>query len=329
MTRDNEHDSNHQGIDRANATLSPADCGAIDMLIEHGFDLDATVAANPTQASRLRAAHTLFMRLDAYECEAPDASLVDATLARIAREDSDSQARMRFDANADNNTTDLTRGRWHNFIGLACAAILILSISIPIASYMQGRSADARCGNNQRELASGITSYVRDNNHMPIAAGFSPDLSALTSWNDYKSAKHLGSLVDGQYCAEGCVACGNDTTGEGYAYQVPTRSSHFAWSNGVRAPAIADRNPLIDLSRRGQLVGVLVINSPEHGGRGQNVLFTDGSVEFLGSPVLIIPATAQMASHIENIWIPMDLGSKEDGLDSPSEWLGFDVFLTQ
>ncbi len=318
------------GAHGTDATLSPADCEALDLLIAHEFDLNAAISANPAASARLHAAHALFTRLDAYECEAPDESIVDATLAHIARADDATAARMRFDPALDQaQSTGPSRGRWHDFIGLACAAILILSIGIPIASYMQGRNADAECGNNQRNLASGIASYVRDNEHMPIAAGFSPDFSALTSWNDYKSAKHLNELVDGGYCSKGCLACGNDATNEGYAYQVPSRGAHFAWSNGSRAPAIADRNPVIDLSRRGQVVGVLVINSPEHDGRGQNVLFTDGSVEFLGSPMLIVPSSAAMKSHLENIWIPMDQGHLEDGIDSPGEWLGLDIFLTQ
>ena len=318
---------------RVDARLVPADCDALDLLIEHGLDLDAAIAAHPQQRDRLQAAHALFGRLDAYDVEAPDESLVDATLARIAHEDAAIAQRMRVGADSElsgnSDALSASRGRWGDFIGLACAAILILSVGIPVVSYMRGKNIDAECGNNQRNLASGIETYVRDNNHMPIAAGFSPDLGGLLSWHDYKSARHLDPLVDGKYCAEGCLSCASDPTEEGYAYQVPTRSSHFAWKNGVRAPAVADRNPLIDLSRRGKLVGVLIINSPEHGGRGQNVLFTDGSIEFLGSPVLLIPGTTELPAHSENIWLPMDRGQHEEGIPSPSEWLGVDIFLTQ
>ena len=307
-------------------TLSEVDGLAVDLLIEHGFDLDSAIRANPTSADRLRAAHTLFTNLDAYEAEPVDDSLVDATMARIAREDEAVRDRMRFD-----NTTQPSRGggHWNDFIGLACAGILLLAVGVPIASWVRGRNADARCGENMRLLGSGLASYVTDHSHMPIAAGFAPDLSSLGSWSQYRGGKHLVALTDGQYCETGCLACGNDETGEGYAYQVPHSTAHYTWQNGVRAPAIADRNPVIDLRRRGQQIGTLIMNSPEHGGRGQNVLFTDGSVEFLGSPIVVIPACSLLPSHTENIWLPMDRGQSEDGLDHPADWIGIDIFLIQ
>jgi hypothetical protein len=36
-----------------------------------------------------------------------------------------------------------------------------------------------------------------------------------------------------------------------------------------------------------------------------------------------------MPSHTENIWIPMDRGQLEDGVDAPIDWIGFDIFLMQ
>ncbi len=95
-----------------------------------------------------------------------------------------------------------------------------------------------------------------------------------------------------------------------------------------RAAAMA---PLLE-SRHyqlGQTVGSYTMNSPEHNGRGQNILFTDGSVEFIGSPVLMLPASAIMPPHSENIWLPMDAQQLEDGLDAPVDWTGIDIFLMQ
>ena len=90
------------------------------------------------------------------------------------------------------------------------------------------------------------------------------------------------------------------------------------------------------------------MNSPEHGGRGHNVVFTDGSVVFESSPLLLVPTSVQASGfsvfRIENIWLPRDsdddlrenngqtagnLGGIEDELGLPNEWLGLDVFLIQ
>ncbi len=322
----NEPERTHNGTARATSTLSEPDSAAIDILIEHGFDLAAATNAHPALAARLAAAHQLFGRLDSYETEPVDESLVDLTLARIAREDENAASRMRLEPSA---LPKLGSGRWHDFIAIACAAILLVSIGAPIFAWMSGRNADLRCSENLRQLGAGIAAYHGDHRSMPMQASLLPDLTSLGGWQNYRNGKHLSSLVDGQYCSAGCTACGNDTTGEGYAYQVPNSTASFAWAGGFRAPAVADRNPVIDLMRRGRSVGTFSMNSPEHGGRGQNLLFTDGSVEFVATPVLVLPASAHLASHSENIWIPMDRSRLEDGVDAPAEWIGFDIFLMQ
>jgi hypothetical protein len=314
----------------ASTQLSAHDAIALDLLIEHGFDLDAAIAAAPaadaTIERRLRAAYDQFLRFESYPVEAPDASLVDATLARIAREDAAQRDRLRF-SNAPVSVG--SSKRWHDFIALACAAILLLSVGVPVMSWMQGRNAESMCASNLRTLGTGVASYLQDHKSLPIAAGFGAELANLADWSKYRNHKHLDALVGGGYCAASCAACGNDTTGEGYASQIPSDAAMRTWMGGMRMPAIADRNPVIDLSRRGRVIGTFTMNSPEHGGRGQNVLFTDGSVEFVHSPILMIPGSVHLPAHQENIWLPMDRSQSEDGLDSPSEWLGVDIFLLQ
>ncbi len=318
---------------------------AIDLLIEHGFDVDAAIRSAPNLESSLRASSELFGKLDAYPVEPADSALVDATLARVAAAESDHAQRMRFGGMVDGSAQpSVGAGRWRDLIALSCAAILLLSVGAPIASWLQGRRDDQRCGDNMRQLAGGMSAYFADHNSMPIAAGFPLDLGVLTSWDAYRNGKHLQSLVDGKYVDAGCLKCGADATGEGYACQVPSKHSTWTWRGGARMPALADRNPIIDLTRRGRVVGTLTMNSPEHGGRGQNVVFTDGSVVFEGTPLLLVPTSAPSILRIENIWLPRDgddderairaqtagnLGGIEDELGHPREWLGVDVFLIQ
>lgn len=336
------HDSSHRDMPHTPPpALATEDAEAVDLLIEHALDLDAAVRARPALAPRLRAAAQLFGRLDSYPTEAPDAALVEATLARIAQSDSEREARMRFEAHrAEPPRSTQALARWRDLVALSAAAILILSIGMPIASWLQGRRADAECGNNMRTLATGISTYVGDHRSVPIAAGFSPDLSGLRDWHQYRGAQHLQHLAANGYCDKSCTCCGNDSSGEGYAYQTPSRLASWAWNGGTRVPAVADRNPIIDLTRRQRVVGSYSINSPEHGGRGQNILFTDGSVVFERSPILIVPDLApeghpfatQAHLRLENIWLPLDnadAGNIEDGLAEPAHWTGIDIFLIQ
>lgn len=322
-------------------SLAADDAEAVDTLIEHGLDLDAAVRARPDLERRLRAAAQLFGRLDAYPAAEPDADLVEATLARVAKAEAERDQRMNFAAqqNALPQSTPAL-ARWRDLVALSAAAILILSIGMPIASWFQGRRADAACGDNLRTLASGIAGYVGDHRSVPIAAGFSPDLSGLAGWHQYRGAQHLQHLSAKGYCVKTCTCCANDPSGEGYAYQTPSRQASWAWGGGARIPAVADRNPIIDLTRRNRVVGSYSINSPEHGGRGQNILFTDGSVVFEGSPILIVPDLApdghpfatQAHMRLENIWLPLDhfdAGNLEDGLAEPANWTGVDIFLIQ
>ena len=74
-----------------------------------------------------------------------------------------------------------------------------------------------------------------------------------------------------------------------YAYHMPfardpsNNSSSFGvdWQSPSKMPVCADRNPHLDKNAVDPNVSS---NSAAHGGRGQNVLFKDGSVKFLTTP---------------------------------------------
>ncbi len=320
------------GPAQTQARLSPADIDALDILAEHGFDLARAVAAAPEQRARLEAVLRELALLERHEVEPPDAALTDATLARIARADEARDARMRFSPAAARGAGG-AGGRWPDLWALASVALIAVAVGLPIARWMQARAGDAACADNLRGLGTGVARYVRDHDAMPFQASVMPDLGKLGSWVGLGNNRHLEPLAEKNYCDARCRCCPNDASGEGYAYQVPNRSLLPAWQLGARIPFVADRNPVIDLLRAGEPVGMCIINSPEHGGRGQNALFTDVSVEFMASPAVAVPAIAEQPAHVENIWLPMTdspRGPAERALgDAPSDWLQFDVFLLQ
>ncbi len=324
--------------DQRDPTLSPLDEQAVDLLVEHGFDLERATAAAPTLRERLAAAHAVFHATESYPVAAPDAALIDATLARIDREEDAQASRMRFGATVgDSGTGDLPsrglpslgRGRWADFVAVACVAILVVSIGLPILDQMEHRSAVAGCANNMRSIGAGLAQYHGDFNSRPIAAGFAPDLAGLASWAGYDNSKHLDVLHQKGYCDRACLSCANNDDDSGYASQVPNERLNRLWMMNSHLPLLADRNPLVLRTAFGRPIGALAENSLDHGGTGQNILFADLTVGFEGSPLLSVRFEGAAAEMPENIWIPADRSGIEVGLQSPRDWSALDVFLLQ
>lgn len=308
-------------------SLSEPDMEAIDLLVEHGFDAARATAARPELAARIAAASALFGALDRYETPAPDAALTDATLARVDRETRASEERMRI---RPTPRVGIGGGRWPDLWATACAALVIVAIGLPLANWMRTRAAESQCADHLRTLGGGIARYVGDRNAMPYKASLMPDFSALPSWSDLRNNLHLHELTDNGYAETRCLCCPNDPSADGYAYQVPGPAALRAWRTGTRVPVVADRSPAIELTRAGMPVGRCIVNSPDHGGAGQNALFTDASVEFVRTSTLMLPEMEGMPRHLENIYLPMsgaERGALEEGLDKPSDWIRVDVFL--
>ena len=321
-------DAEPSDLSATTARLSAEDQRAIDALIDHGFDLAAAQAAHPALAARIAAAHALFVRAsDQYPVDPPDPALIDATLARIDREESERAERMRLDSRG---VPTLGRGRWADFVAVACVAILAVSIGLPLMNHFGAQREIAACAANLAQLGQGLNAYHGDFNSRPIAAGFAPDLTKLRDWSNYDNSRHLDALAANNYCAAGCLRCGNDADGSGYSSQVPHDGLNRIWLRQAHIPLVADRNPLIYQTALGGRALVRSIeNSLDHGGRGQNVLFGDLSVTFEGSPVLTIRLRDDAAPAPENIWVPANRAGREDSLSAPSEWGVIDVFLTQ
>jgi hypothetical protein len=308
------------------ATLSEQDQRAVELLIEHGFDVEAACAAEPALRARIVAASGLFARVDRYPVEPIDPSLIDATLARIDRDDAARSERMRV---TPERSAVGGRGRWADFIAVACVALLAVSVGVPLLSQLQHRKEIEGCAANMRAIGSALATYSGDFNGRPIAAGLAPDLGALTSWAGYDNSRHLDVLHQRGYCAPECLCCGNDGDRQGHASQVPNERMNLAWRQPSHLPLLADRNPLIVRTILGRPIGTAVENSLDHGGDGQNVLFADLAISFEASPVLRVRLSADGDAIEENIWVPADRRGFQDDLHAPSEWSAIDVFLMQ
>jgi hypothetical protein len=82
-----------------------------------------------------------------------------------------------------------------------------------------------------------------------------------------------------------------------YSYQNLFAHDRPRWVQPERTVVLADRSPVVPRALRGEWVNPLG-NSDNHQGHGQNVLWSDGSVAYLRTPVL---------ASGDNIWLPRQL----------------------
>lgn len=300
--------------------LSPDDARVLDLLIDARFDLAALSALSAPDRARAERLVAQFGLLEAYpidEDQGADAdTLLDATMARIDRADRERSDRMRLDPVG---STSGRRGmRFPDLIAVASIAILAAVVLVPLLNWRNARAIDLKCENNLRLIAQGIESYTKTfDGAMPMSASILPDFAQeFGSWLGYRNADNLNVLKDGHYCSLGCLCCPGDHDPNGcYAYQVATGERRPRWQNGPTAAVVGDRNPLVDLKRDGETVKSVALNSASHGGRGQNLLFSDGAILFSSSPYLPLPGLPAGSGTGDNIWLPF--GDRADSLLAP------------
>lgn len=326
--------------DSRHARLSEADRRVLDRLAEHGFDpacLESLSISDRRRGERILAQLGL---LDAYPDDVPDDLaadpdadlLVDATLARIDREDSARAGRMRISPEASSavRSSGVIAFRLTDLVAVASVAIIVTTVAIPLVRSTRQTAGRVDCGNTLRQLAMGLDAYAGDfGGVMPMTAGVSllPSRGGdeIEAWSRVRNAESLAPLVSGGYCPSDTMRCPCDrhaNSGFGWAYR--TSENHRIWDGGLRTAVAADRNPLIDLRLAGLPSGKVVVNSENHGGEGQNVLWSDGSIEFLGVPYLHRAGPADRpAETVDNIWRSTSTSSEGE----PA--VRIDIFLVQ
>ena len=297
----------HQGP--AGAALHPLDERALDWLLEREFDLSGLEGAPPELRERIERLSGAMSPLSAYAVSPPSETLVDATLARIARADADAARadRMRMEPSA----VRLRSFRLPELVAVAAVLLLGVGVLFPMAQQFRSSSAATLCSNSLRKLGSAMHGYAADNaGSAPAMAGlgslFSP---AGTPTPDDLTRHHrsLDALVHKGYCVSGCTKCNGART---YSYRVATHPRQLRLAVLPATPLVSDANPLVDAMRRGQRDADATANSANHGSRGQNVLFTDGSTVWTTTPMFRDPRVMPL----DNIWL-FQLRDGSEGLD--------------
>lgn len=292
--------------------LCDADADAIELLVAHGWDARKVPSAVRARAERQA---QLLSLLDTTETSA-DASdgLVTATLRRIERESAAQSRRMHIHepAAAQRRSLRLTD------IG-AIAALLLVAVSVawPALSTVRQRAQQTACFGNLGAIGQAVAAYGNQNRSaLPMATA---SLAGTTWWNVGRPAQsnsaNLFTLARNGYTAPQQLACCANAaakecrfSGEcrdwqsleqvSYSYQnLFAKERPSLDSPGERFVVLADRNPAVLRAFRGERVIYVNENSPNHRGRGQNVLYSDGHSEWTEQPVI----------GGDNIWLPRSI----------------------
>ena len=296
------------------AALSPDDRRLLDALVESGFDREGLELLSASDGRRVEALMSLFELLEDYPVEDADETLVHATLARIDRYEAEAAARLAFDPVREEAESNGGARRWRipDFISVAAVILIASGVIWPTTSYLRQRRIDTGCGNNLRMMGVAFTNYSSDyGGRMPIAhAGI------FNGWSSQaNNSVNLNPIVEGGYCQIGHLDCpGNHDLDPSYSYQWQQVGVRMMWEGRRVIVVLGDRNPVIDAARQGAVASPLTV-SLNHGGRGQNVLWSDGADIWLERPVI---------GSNDNIWVPMGVWFLRAG-DHPQD--PADVFL--
>jgi hypothetical protein len=274
--------------------LSPQDQRLLDALVECNFDRERLEALKPDEQRRVDSLESLFELLEDYPVEDADDSLVHATLARVDRYEEQVASRMAFSAAAESeDLPSRRRFRMPDFISIAAVILIGVSVAWPVGTHLHRRSIDSGCANNMRRMAIAFDQYASDfDGAVPIAQA-----GVFSNWNPTRhNAINLDPLLQGGYCDRGHLSCPGHKqfAGDSYSYQWQVPGHRLVWGVDRATLMLGDRNPLIDAARVGQWMPALTI-SLNHGGRGQNVLSTDGTTVWFVQPLF---------GKNDNIWLP-------------------------
>ena len=292
--------------------LCPHDQRLLDALVECGFDPEALEALSPADRERVGALIGLFQLIEDYPVEDADETLVHATLARIDRREDERAARMAFDAAPEAGRR--RRFRVPDFLSMAAVILIGASVVIPVSSYLSEQSIDRRCNGNLRRMGLAFSQYAGDHNGaMPMI-----QTGIFAGWSTKNhNVVNLKPMIEKGYCElkhMDCPGRHEGQYGESYSYQWQLPGQRPQWRIGRVTLVLGDRNPIIDAAFAGQFIPALSM-SLNHGGRGQNVLASDGVTHWLEEPLI---------ARNDNIWLPQGVDFLRKG-DQPTD--SSDTFL--
>jgi hypothetical protein len=308
------------------SALAPLEQDSLDALVAAGYDADrvssALQASARGQASLLNHLATPLADEAGPDWAANRERRIARTLAALEADARDQRTRMSISP----ASTRWSGMRKWDVLGAAAAVAIGASLLWPMLGGMRDSMRQTACLGNFQAAGIGFTQYANDyRGSMPMASASLPggawwmvgkDPSRSNSANLFTLARAHYSGLETLRCSDACDSpVGQPAPGQmdwknldqvSLSGQNLFSSYRPSMLSGTRMVVLADRSPLILRAVRqgpGSRINAQdpLANSPNHKGRGQNVLWTDGSGEWLTSPVL--PSGGLGAG--DNLWLPL------------------------
>lgn len=306
----------------ASAALTDEDSAALSALVDAGWQANEVTHEAGARAARTAA---LLAMLEHSPIEpGARADLIQSTLDRVAA--------RRIELGLD-EARPVTRGSFRLRDLVAAAAIFLVSVTVIWPTIVGARESarQAECEAGLVTAGFGFGAYAADHRgELPRSNRALGSMSGGACWWNVgvpaqSHSANLFTLIATGYATLSDLACsGNavapvnlETAGMhdwrrpeevSYSYQLFTTRTP-RWVAPVRMVVLTDRSPAVDRARRGETIDPAE-RSHNHRGLGQNVLFNDGSVEWLTSPSL--PGG-------DNLWTPRGWASRSDLRLDPSD----------
>jgi hypothetical protein len=303
--------------------LCASDDEALRSLVMAGFDPEAVPSKLAERARVHRRLADLVVAGKVSDAELKD-RLIDETMQHVeeyAHRSIPFERPVRF-----------STGRLMDLVSVAAMLLVGVGVLWPALSAAREQSRRYACEGNFGRTAASMAVYAGANNdELPmVTAGLGlPSFSGLGSpsvgrdsgrWWEVgnrqgtSNSANLYTLARAGYSDLNALACpGNPNAARGtpgyddvdwaniqqvsYSYQIMFGPKRPHWNDSSRVAVLADRSPVILRAIRNDII-LPYENSPNHGGKGQAVLFTDGSALWLPTPEL---------DNGDNIWLPKGL----------------------
>lgn len=291
-----------------NSHLCQNDCDALDALIEAEFDLTQVPAALQDRAARIG---RLLGLLDTLPAPSPGDLLTERTMQAIRAE----RQKHRIDRQISALTTPAPAARWPELIAVAAMILITIGIILPTVNDAREHARQIACQSNMAGAAAGFTTYTTASN------GFLPATSTNTGdqwWHigEVDDAGHAQSnsanlyvLINSGHVEPTVLNCPENpdamlrlqisardwpsANAVSYSYQNQFAQNQPRWGNGPVIAILADKNPRFGPGEFYNQIDAMAISSNHARLGGHNVLFSDGTVRWMESP---------LTSSGDNIW---------------------------
>lgn len=292
--------------------LCPEDDDALEALV--GAKLDPRHVAGGMRARAANQVQLLgLLDLSAESRAELDASrdqLISATLVRVQQSIGIEEARMRLEP-AEMGTR---RFRIADFASLAAMLLIGTAVIWPTLGFAREKARQTACLSNLGAVGQALGLYGSGNRDaLPMATA---SIAGVPWWNvgrkEESNSANYYTLKHQKYVGLEQMACGGNPTARrtceddqardwrcfeevSYSFQNLFASKRPTLVQAQVFAVAVDRSPVVARARRGDRVVYAQENSFHHGGRGQNILMSDGRVQWATTPIL---------ASGDNIWLP-------------------------